>query len=385
MKKEYYVIDVHAHISDSEIPIRISEKTRDNPSIQTLFEGIQKLQRDVGYMDGMVSLNPTSENFKKLMKESGTDFAILSQLGFSEYLGEIEICPTSHLEKILPDNSEYYWGFAGIDPRSDNIEEQIEYYIKEKGFKGIRINPNDWGEFSLDSEMLVPFFEKCSELSVPIHFHTGVDPEGLIELANPMLLDKVAIRYPNLLIFLEHYGFPFKYEAYAMCRKHDNVYLTLAWHFNKLVHHNKFLAWLELEEMRVHAGINKIMYGSDYPATPNNKEVIDFIKFSKMPLALRLSGVQNWSYEWRAKVLGLNVARVLKINNPKLTAITGRLQKTKEDGIFSMEWTDEALQILNSIPAFVRKGAIQKIESYAKMNGHKEVTAEIMTQAKNHN
>lgn len=64
--------------------------------------------------------------------------------------------------------------------------------MKDKGFSGAKLNPNDWGTFPLDAPMLMPIYEVCEDLQVPIHIHTGVDPTGRIEYGNPILLDKVA-------------------------------------------------------------------------------------------------------------------------------------------------------------------------------------------------
>jgi hypothetical protein len=169
-----------------------------------------------------------------------------------------------------------------------------------------------------------------------------------------------------------------------MCRKHQNVYLTLAWHFNKLVHHNPLLAWLELEEMRIHAGLDKILYGSDYPATPNNKEVIEFLKHSRIPLLLRLSGVKDWNWQMRAKVLGLNAAGILHIEHPKLTRLNTlcHTQSIATQTGITMPWSEEAIAALEKIPAFVRQQAIHKIENYAKTNHFKEVTSSLMDKAR---
>ena len=48
----------------------------------------------------------------------------------------------------------------------------------------------------------------------------------------------------------------------------------------------------------------------------------------------------------------------------------------------SLKWTQDALDRLERIPAFVRPMAKIGIESFAKDNGHKEITAEVMDQAR---
>ncbi len=46
------------------------------------------------------------------------------------------------------------------------------------------------------------------------------------------------------------------------------------------------------------------------------------------------------------------------------------------------EWTSEALERLERIPSFVRPMAKMGIESYAKDNGHTEITGEVMDAAR---
>lgn len=384
MKKDYFVIDMHSHVADPDTPTRISEMSISNERAQEAFEGLLKWQRDVGYNKGMIELNPSPENYARAMKDWGTDMSVLSMLGFTEELNGIEICPSQYIADILPKYKGTFLGFAGVDPRLPDAAEKIEYFIKEKGFSGAKINPNDWGTFPLDSPQLISIYEKCQELNIPLHIHTGVDPTGYIEYGNPILLDKIAVKYPDLKILLEHYGFPYKYEAFAMCTKHKNVYISLAAHFNKLVHHNKVLAWMELEEMRIHAGIDKILYGSDYPATPNNKEVIDFLKYGNIPLVLRLSGMKNWTDEMRARVLGINAAKVLGLSNEKIKSIENRFTKSEKELKLqtTMDWSQEAIEVLNTIPVFIRKSAVNKIEEYARKNKYYVITPEVMKSAR---
>ena len=47
-----------------------------------------------------------------------------------------------------------------------------------------------------------------------------------------------------------------------------------------------------------------------------------------------------------------------------------------------LKWTSEALERLDRIPSFVRPMAKMGIESYAKENGHTEITGEVMDAAR---
>ncbi len=385
--KEYYVIDMHCHVGDLSVSAKIAEKGAANPGVQKVYESFEKLQKHVGWHGGVMGLNGTPDKYLATMKESGTDLSVLAMLSFSKELGGIELCSSEFLADILKNYPrDQYLAYAGVDPRLPDSEKEgkIEYYINECGFTGIKINPNDWGTFPLNDRKVMAIYRECARLKVPVHVHTGTDPTGVIAYGNPLLLEEVALQYPDLVLILEHYGFPFKYEAYAMCRKYENIFLTLAWHFNDLVHHNTFLAWQELEEMRIHAGIEKILYGSDFPASPNQKEVIHFLKYKKVPHILRKAGFPDWTYEMRAKVLGLNAAELLGITNEKLGRVRAAFVQ-KEEPLLHMDWSGEAQQSLQNIPAFIRKSAIQKIEFYAKEHKIKRITPEVMQSTRNQN
>ncbi len=68
---------------------------------------------------------------------------------------------------------------------------------------------------------------------------------------------------------------------------------------------------------------------------------------------------------------------------PFTSVISDAFEETSEpaepDGL---KWTPEALERLERIPSFVRPMAKMGIESFAKENGHAEITAEVMDAAR---
>lgn len=69
------------------------------------------------------------------------------------------------------------------------------------------------------------------------------------------------------------------------------------------------------------------MYGSDFPVSPNLKEVIDFLKYEEVSDEMKKLGFNDWTYEMRAKILGLNAAKVIDIKNKKIEEIKKSLKK----------------------------------------------------------
>lgn len=247
---------------------------------------------------------------------------------------------------------------------------------------GARLNPNDFGTFELDDrELMYPFYEKCLQLGIPIHVHTGVDPRMALWRNNPIYLDKVAQDFPSLVFFVEHYGFPWAEEAFVMARYRDNVYLTLAWHFNTLVHRNKLMAWWELERMRIYAGLDKVMWGSDYPASPNVAEVLHFLREEHPAQQMLDLGLHDLTDEERAMILGRTAAKVMKL---KVERYVTEVSKVKQPVISegALLWTKEAESEFNKVPFFARKMAKNGIEKYAREHGITEITLEVLRNAK---
>src|SRR5689334_12070643 len=93
-----------------------------------------------------------------------------------------------------------------------------------------------------------------------IHQGTTFVSQGPLMYANPILLDEIARRYPQLKIVIAHVGHPWTDEAIAVVRKHENVFADIsALHPRPWQLYQTLLCAIEY---RVH---HKLMFGSDYP------------------------------------------------------------------------------------------------------------------------
>ncbi len=99
------------------------------------------------------------------------------------------------------------------------------YRADSRGAFGHR--PDD-ARYSAELEGL---YGGCIDHGVVLLVHTGtsVFPGALNEMANPMMLDTVAVDFPKLKIIAAHAGRPlWGKEACFIARRHDNVYLDLS-------------------------------------------------------------------------------------------------------------------------------------------------------------
>jgi uncharacterized protein len=89
----------------------------------------------------------------------------------------------------------------------------------------------------LNDPALFPYYDVCQRLGIPVFFHTGLDgpePQKLVspvfrvDLGDPLLLQDVAVKFPELQIVIMHMGWPFFDHALYMLYAYPNVYLDTA-------------------------------------------------------------------------------------------------------------------------------------------------------------
>ena len=77
-------------------------------------------------------------------------------------------------------------------------------------------------------------------------------------LGQPLLIDDIALDFPDLVIVGAHTGWPWVEELLALAWKHKNVYVGTS------AHHPKY--WDEkLVQFANSRGKGKVLYGTDYP------------------------------------------------------------------------------------------------------------------------
>lgn len=185
--------------------------------------------------------------------------------------------------------------FASINPHLVNdLAAELGRLVSEFGFKGIKVYPPYQHHYPNDARMY-PLYAKAQDLGLALLVHTGssVFKGARIKYADPLLLDDVAIDFPQLPILLAHCGRPFWYaQAFWMARRHSNVYLELSG-----LPAQKLLEYFpRLEEI-----YEKVVYGSDWPGNPDLKRNVEVIR--NLPL----------SDDAQQAILHDNAARILRL------------------------------------------------------------------------
>ena len=266
MIDDMFVVDSHVHV----FPDKIALKAMNN--IYNFYEFTMPKEPQC-----------TFSQLQEICAAQGVDVCIVHSTALAVHAVETintwlsslkspAICPFGTLHLDYPD-----------------IPKEIDRMIS-LGLKGVKLHP-DMQEFNIDDERAMPIYEACAG-KLPILIHLG-DPR--VDFSNPRRLATVLDRFPDLVCIGAHLGGYTKWETGDIDPLYgrDNLYFDTSSAISFMTP--------ELAEtvIRRH-GIDKILFGTDYPVSTADKQLQRFFEI-------------NLSPEEREKILGLNAAKLLNI------------------------------------------------------------------------
>ena len=115
-----------------------------------------------------------------------------------------------------------------------------------------------------DSEAVNEIWELAVEHDVPVGIHMSAPgaqlPSYVARFGNPLLLEPVLERYPDLRVYLMHAGWPFLEETVSILRQYPNVYVDISfidWQMPRRIFYRY------LEGLILYGFEKRIMFGSD--------------------------------------------------------------------------------------------------------------------------
>jgi uncharacterized protein len=125
---------------------------------------------------------------------------------------------------------------GGIRPDHPDPEAEVARLSTELGIRGLKLHPahqlfapNAYVDGSLPQ--LRTLYEACQRHRLPIIFHTGtsVFPRARNKFCDPLLIEDVALDFPDLTIVLAHGGRPiWMTTAVFLARRFPNVWLEIS-------------------------------------------------------------------------------------------------------------------------------------------------------------
>lgn len=251
------IIDTHMHIGSPDL---LSEDVVAFLKKKELWEEMNRKM--------------TPEGVIQALDEGKIDRGVIFPLTFMPPDGQWEKMndlTASYVEK----HPERLIGFSIINPVDvPGSLQELERAFEELDFKGVKFHPS-MQECYANEIALNPVFEYCQEMGKPVLFHTGASlPSHPDKYSQPLLLDEVAVRFPELKIIIAHGGRPFYQEAAMLMRKHEHVYVDLC--ANRGRTGGTALLEMALSFIKIYAdGLKKTFFASDYPVFSPFETLLD--------------------------------------------------------------------------------------------------------------
>jgi predicted TIM-barrel fold metal-dependent hydrolase len=183
--------------------------------------------------------------------------------------------------------------FVSVDPtRGTAGVREAERLIATGQVRGFKLHPQTQAFFANDPA-IYPFYEVIEAAKLPIIVHSGHSGMGTgmrggggirLKYGNPMLLDDVAVDFPDMPIIIAHPSFPWQDEALSVCLHKPQVYIDLSGWSPKYFPPN--LIQYANTQLK-----HKVLFGSDYPVLTPDRWLRDFaalpIKDDVRPLILK--------------------------------------------------------------------------------------------------
>ncbi len=222
---------------------------------------------------------PTEENVQKLwaaMGANGVDHAVV----LTSYMVNVDRPSVEHILEVLAE-----------DPRTTVVEGlrwrsnartdlfHMEERIRDGVVKGIKLYPG-YDKYAINDPSLEAVFRLAAKHDVPVMIHCGdtYAKGAKVRQAHPLLVDDVAVDYPNVRFVICHLGNPWFQDTAEVLYKNDNVYadisgLTLG-DFD--YEFERYLV-TRVKDLIAYMGDpgSQLMYGSDWPLV----EMGPYVKF----------------------------------------------------------------------------------------------------------
>ncbi len=164
-------------------------------------------------------------------------------------------------------NDDICIAFASIDPHKGKLgAREARDLIENHGVMGFKFHGIAQNAHPAD-RMAYPIYEVINEYKLPAIFHTGHSGMGTgmrggggmrLKYGEPMLIDDVAVDFPDMKIILAHPSWPWVDQSLSMALHKDNVFIDLSgWspkYFPKQV--------IQYANTQLK---HKMLFGSDFP------------------------------------------------------------------------------------------------------------------------
>lgn len=212
---------------------------------------------------------PTAEHARELfakMDEIGVDHAVV----ITSYKVDLDRPGVEELLGVLDDNPRITL-VEGLRWRGESRSDlfSLEERIRDGFVKGVKLYPG-YDHYAINDPSLESVFRIAAKYDVPVMIHTGdtYSKTAKVRMAHPLLVDDIAVDYPDVRFVMCHLGNPWFQDAAEVLYKNDNVFADISGlTLGEFTYEFERYVAMRLKDMITYMGDpgKQLMYGSDWP------------------------------------------------------------------------------------------------------------------------
>lgn len=251
------IVDIHVHPFCKEANVTPSLEE----GIERMF-GKHELKRKemLKRMSRDLFTHRTAEDIIRDMDEAGVGKVCIVPMDLTTHYG-VEWVTNEDVSRIASTHPDRFIPFASVDPSMGQAAvDKLIHAVKNLKCRGLKLVP-PVQHFDFSDAKHHPLWETALELNIPVWTHTAHQmshPGSDARLGHPMLVEPVALKYPELKVILGHCGFPWQWETWSLVLRHRNVYMDISSYANLYNH----LPWDAYSKYGLEG---KVLFATDYP------------------------------------------------------------------------------------------------------------------------
>nr|MBQ4318576.1 amidohydrolase [Clostridia bacterium] len=248
----YKIIDIHTHT----YPPAIAKKACENLAAFYNFE---------------VTSEGTYDDLEKQAKENGVCGFLLFSVATNAHQVPKVNSSIAELAEHSRQNGFETVGFAGMYQDFEDFGGELDRCIG-LGLKGVKIHP-DIQQVDIDDDRMLRLYEEMVKRGLPLFLHMG-DDRPQYRFSEPKKLARVLDRFPELEVVAAHFG---GYKSWDGASEY-------LWGRRNVRYDCSSALWamdeIEAERLIRGCGVDRVMYGTDYPIPHLNDYFDLFMKIS---------------------------------------------------------------------------------------------------------
>jgi predicted TIM-barrel fold metal-dependent hydrolase len=195
--------------------------------------------------------------------------------------------PNRFIAECVEQNPKRLVGFACVDPNDEEAPRELQE-AAAMGLRGLKLAPI-YQYFHPHSPEAGRVYRQAVALGIPILWHQGATftETGPLEFANPVLLERVALEFPEMTQIVAHLGHPWYAETIVLMRKHPKLFSDIS-----ALYYRPWQFYNMLVLAQEYGVVDRLLLGSDFPfTTPAEtiqalERVNDVVEGTRLPRVL---------------------------------------------------------------------------------------------------